>query len=403
MGDMRQDAAAIGGPVIGCVDEGPGGLAAARVAGSLARWLGSRLLLTTVQQSAAWTPIGGDGTPVGTRHGHALLERAARELDEAVEMHVLIGEPAAGLLALAERESADLIVLAAPDPSRTGTLLLGSVYLALAGAGPCPVVGVPPGVETIAPTGPIVCGVDGTEPSTAAAHVAADLAGRLETRLRLVHAAAAPETRLDAAARILRETAEQLSGSTPGYLVERGPPAERLAAVAERESAQLLVTGSRGRGQVASALLGSVASDLATSATRPLVIVPPHARRPSASTAVLTTRRLRSGAAVLRVRGEADPTTARRLERRAGRLLYEAGGRLVIDLSEATAIDRETVRIAERLTHRASELGGCLALVAANPSVRGELAAHSRLVATDALDVALEAVGERSVTEAAGV
>jgi nucleotide-binding universal stress UspA family protein len=149
-GMVSENGNAIGGPVIACVDDGPGGLAAARIAGSLARWLGSRVLLTTVLQATPRTPTGGDLTPVAIRHGSTLLERAVGELDESAEMRVLTGEPAERLLALAQREAAELIVVAAPDRSRMRTLLLGSVHLALAGAGPCPVVVVPAGVETIA-------------------------------------------------------------------------------------------------------------------------------------------------------------------------------------------------------------------------------------------------------------
>jgi nucleotide-binding universal stress UspA family protein len=230
---------------------------------------------------------------VAVRRSRALLGRAARELDGSQEMRVAIGEPAERLLALAEREAAELLVVAAPDRSRATTGRLGSVYLALASAASCPVVVVPPGVETIAAIGPIVCGVDGSAPSMAAARVAANLAGRLETRLLLLHVVDAlstadrdPEraTRGGMAARLLREAAGELRETTPSSLrIEHGAPAERLAAVAEREAAQLLAIGSRGGGRVASVLLASVASRLATSATRPLLDVPPCAERPGAA------------------------------------------------------------------------------------------------------------------------
>jgi anti-anti-sigma factor len=285
----------------------------------------------------------------------------------------------------------------------------------------CPVVVVPPGVQRIATTGPIVCGVDGSDVSNTAARVAADFADRLETRLLLVHAGdslpaavpgvagghgAASGRRPDAAALILRETADMLRETPPSYLlVERGAPAERLAAVAERESAQLLIIGSRERGPITSALLGSVASQLATSATRPLMIVPPNAPRPRASFPVLATRRLRSGAAVLCVRGALDSRTAREFEQQAARLLAETRGRLVVDLSEATSIDGDTARVTGRLAHQASELGGRVALVATDPAVRSELdrAADPWALTTDALDVALEAVSDRFGLHSAGV
>ena len=161
----------------------------------------------------------------------------------------------------------------------------GSVYLALAGAGPCPVVLVPAGVERMPVGGPIVCGIDGSEAAQNARRVAADLAYRLDARLKLVHSTSV-----------------------------LGAAAERLTDVADRASAQLLVVGSRGHGQLASTLLGSVASELATTATRPLVIVPPQARSPRTRGAViLATRRLRNST-VLQVQGEIDVATAVELE-----------------------------------------------------------------------------------------
>jgi nucleotide-binding universal stress UspA family protein len=267
-----------GGPVIACIDDGPPGVGSARIGGSLARGLGTRLLLATVHQPTPDLPSTGDLAPEPARHARRLLVRAATELDAPAELYVGSGEPAEQLIALAQRESAELIVVGAPDRSRIRTRLLGSVYLALAGTGPCPVVVVPPDVED-ATTGPIVCGVDGSAGSTTAARVAADLAGRLETELLLVHSddGAARWTCRDSPARILQEAAEELRAATPNYLlVERGPPAERLAQVAERERARILVTGSRGRARIDSVLLGSVASEIATSATRPLMIVPPR-------------------------------------------------------------------------------------------------------------------------------
>jgi hypothetical protein len=58
-------------------------------------------------------------------------------------MRVAFGEPAERLIALAEREVCQLAVACAPGPAPPYAPLLGSAYLALAGAGPCPVVIVP--------------------------------------------------------------------------------------------------------------------------------------------------------------------------------------------------------------------------------------------------------------------
>jgi anti-anti-sigma regulatory factor len=199
------------------------------------------------------------------------------------------------------------------------------------------------------------------------------------------------------AARILQHAADRLRGPAPNYLlVEHGPAAERLAAVAEREHARLLVTGSRGRGRIASALLGSVASQLASTATQPLVIVPAHHGRDRGS--ALAVRRLRSGAALLCVHGEVDATTTSEMEVEAESLLAETRGRVVIDLSDASTIDRGTARVVGRLARRATELGGRLAVVADAPAAYRALDRISHPV-TDALDTALDAVTERSTRD----
>jgi nucleotide-binding universal stress UspA family protein len=46
-----------------------------------------------------------------------------------------------------------------------------------------------------------------------------------------------------------------------------------LAAVADREEARLIVIAARGMGVVRAAFLGSVTTTLATSATRPMVVL----------------------------------------------------------------------------------------------------------------------------------
>jgi nucleotide-binding universal stress UspA family protein len=56
-------------------------------------------------------------------------------------------------------------------------------------------------------------------------------------------------------------------------LVEPGAPAGVLATVADREDASLIVIAARGMGAVRAAFLGSVTTALATSATRPMVVL----------------------------------------------------------------------------------------------------------------------------------
>jgi nucleotide-binding universal stress UspA family protein len=139
----------------------------------------------------------------------------------------------------------------------------------------------------------IVCGVDGTQESRWAARVAGDFARELDRTLVLVHVAENPPTFPygDARLRELQrrdavEAATPMLERTSAYVpdVEReikvvfGDAAEALIAVASEQCAELLVVGSRGRGPLASVVLGSVSARLAAVAPCPVVVVPsPHA------------------------------------------------------------------------------------------------------------------------------
>jgi nucleotide-binding universal stress UspA family protein len=138
----------------------------------------------------------------------------------------------------------------------------------------------------------IVCGVDGSDESLTAAAVAARLCERLGTTLLLAHAYEAPATfpygneaqlarhRRHVHAEMMRvfeRIEREFSELDVGGRVVDGTPPEALAALAAAEDAALLVVGSRGRGAVRGALLGSVSSAVARASDRPVVIVPPEA------------------------------------------------------------------------------------------------------------------------------
>jgi nucleotide-binding universal stress UspA family protein len=287
--------------VIACLDEGSAGRAAACVGGALARRLCSRLLLVTVAPAAPTVTNGSKPVPsslrqarsILLRQGRPVLQNAAVGLGPDPELHVESGEPAERLASLAQRECADLIVVGVPTGATDATRRLGSVYLALAGTSPCPVVIVPPSVPDLAwADGPVICGVDGSDESLAAARIAIELARQLQAPIQLVHVkgrprlAAAPSDQRGygarlvashaAAMRVLLRTAN-LPAASLDLRVELGNPAECLADIAAREGALMIVNGSQGRGSNRSRLLGSVSSELALAAVQPLVLVPPGA------------------------------------------------------------------------------------------------------------------------------
>lgn len=284
------------GPVIACLDEGRAGASAARVAGSLSRRLCSPLVLATV--TAASAP--GLGRQLGTssvaRARSVLLSQAAPIFADAAdgagpdpELRVELGEPAERLASLAHRTGARLLVLGGPDRRSTPGRALRNAYIALAGTSPCPVVVVPPSMEALQPAGaPILCGVDGSDESLRAARVAVDLARRLDAPIQLVHVAERPRlsgtpvsagdygARLlashGAAMRVLLRAANMPERALD-LRVELGAAPTRLSDIAAREGAQLIVTGSSGRGAQSGKLLGSVSSRLALTAAQPLVLV----------------------------------------------------------------------------------------------------------------------------------
>jgi nucleotide-binding universal stress UspA family protein len=213
------------------------------------------------------------------------------------EVRVAEGSPAAALLKAVEDEHAEFLVVGSRGQSSLRSGLFGSVSSQVAARARAPVVVVSPQVRE-GPRGDgggrsIVCGVDGSEHALAAARVAGQLARHLECRLLLVHAlqdlpatasylgaratnpplSAQPDARERLAAEIVRDAVDLLGGDATG-VVEVGSPWDVLESVADREAGSLLVVAARGRGAVRAALFGSVAARLATTASRPVVMVP---------------------------------------------------------------------------------------------------------------------------------
>ena len=215
--------------------------------------------------------------------------------------------PSAGLVATARVELPYLIVIGASGHSPLREALVGSVAGELPLKAPCPVVVTPPdavmpdALSPAADQNSIVCGVSDSPEAEAAARTAGQLARALEARLLLVHArlpqppvgnAVMGRHALAIADHVVAEREERISAELLGRavewsacegaaletVIETGDPAERIEAVAERERAALIVVGSRGRGPVRAAVLGSTSRRLAANACRPVVIVGPPAQ-----------------------------------------------------------------------------------------------------------------------------
>jgi nucleotide-binding universal stress UspA family protein len=280
----------IDAPIICGVDGSSDNRRAAVTARTLANALRCRLVLVHVVPPRPAMPLA--SVPVG---GHPVVPAHMAELDQleigaafnsvtealggAEDEHIVErGDAADRLSAVADAHDARFIVVGSRGMGAARSALLGSVSQDLAATASRPVVVVPArddAPESALGPGPVVCGIDGSDGSRAAADVAIRLADDLHAALTLV-AVRAPRVTGD----------EGTSGLavTPLKTPERdqlervaisGDPAEELARAAADRKAALLVVGSRGRGSVRAALLGSVSAALTRRASCPIVIVPP--------------------------------------------------------------------------------------------------------------------------------
>ena len=275
-------------PIICGVDGSPAGYRAATTARALAEQLHARLVLVHVvpprpPMVLAAVPIGAH--PVATAQ-MAKLDKADAEAafasvaDESAgtdaEQVTMHGYPAESLSALADARDARLIVVGTRGRGPARTALLGSVSHELAAGALRPVVIVPepepPAPHGALGPGPLVCGVDGSEPSQAALRVATRLADELHASLTLVSVCA------DGTESSEWLTAMRVSAADDvERLTASGDPAEVLTQAASERNAALLVVGSRGRGPMRAAVLGSVSATTIRRANRPIVVVPPGA------------------------------------------------------------------------------------------------------------------------------
>jgi nucleotide-binding universal stress UspA family protein len=255
----------------------------------------------------------------------------------------------------------------------------------------------------------IVCGVDGSEESVAAAELGVQWATALGATAVLVHAvdaatfplveSATGETRakrvLDAAHKVL----DEIQFPTP-HPIERqvvaGAPAVALAGVAEERGALAVCVGSRGRGPLRAALLGSASRAAVRECACPVLVVP----RPAAA------RALRGRSIVCGVDGSDESENALRAAAKLRRLLelklvlvhVESPDALVafapgtgpprLDYSEQLEASR---RAAAAVTERGAEPAGVV--VEADVRVEGGEASGVIDAAAEEEDAALIVVG----------
>jgi len=222
----------------------------------------------------------------------AVAHEVAPEL--AVEKQLTVGHPVEVLRT--EGQRAAVAVIGDRGLSRFDDLLVGSTAMAMAAHAACPIVVVRGGEPDPGGSGsmPVVVGVDDSANSDGAIEFALEAAAARVVPMVAVHAYA--ELFVDSTfgrmlnwdvieSDVKRHVAARLAGWSEKYpgvdvqqVVSHDRPARRLVAMSE--NAQLVVVGSRGRGEFAGLVLGSVSNVLVHKAGCPVAIVrPPRSTR----------------------------------------------------------------------------------------------------------------------------
>lgn len=250
-------------------------------------------LWPTVRQPAGHYPIRYQQPML--EHGRKLIQDAVdaakqRHPGLAVTDELVMAMPVD--LMLAESRTAQLVVLGSRGLGGFAGLMLGSVAVAVAAHGRCPLV-VVRGLDPQSPPpsgGPVVAGIDGSPHDTPALRFAFEAADSREAPLIAVHTwSDVPldtwtgewHRQLDWDAvqegerRLL---AERLAGWQQEFpdvkvtqVVSRDRPVRSLLDAAQ--TAQLLVVGSRGRGGFTGMLLGSTSHALLHHCPCPIAVV----------------------------------------------------------------------------------------------------------------------------------
>jgi nucleotide-binding universal stress UspA family protein len=188
------------------------------------------------------------------------------------------------LMEFVRNHDVDLVVVGTSSRGGLGKVLLGSTAEDIIRVAPCPVLTVGPHVTAVASVGirSIVCATDFSLGSSRAAEFAISLAHEYQADLTLVHVVDEALTEsADRAVRPIEERLREMIPSEPKLLyqpevvVEIGLVAERILAVANELTADVIVMGVRGAWAFADTVshFGSIAHRVVAIARCPVMTV----------------------------------------------------------------------------------------------------------------------------------
>jgi len=231
--------------------------------------------------------------------GLAVATQLAADLSVRLVVVRMVDEDSSYPARVAREQNAELLVVCSRARRRWRAAVAGSVSAALERSAPCPLVVVPSGAEmaSSAASAPsvtsIVCGIADPDGDVDLVDFAANLARRVRARLEVVHVdsgygsgavlvlptEAAAEDPLASVAplRRLRSAMDlaEAHGVPARARLTFGTPARALEHVAQRESARMIVVGTRCRGLLSAIVQRSVGHELAASGSIP-VLMRPH-------------------------------------------------------------------------------------------------------------------------------
>ena len=265
---------------------------AARTAADLAAKTGSELHVVHVLALPPETlhdPFGTDARREFEKRGREKLDELVGRLEasggEVAGAPFGFGSPAAEIVARAEELGTGMVVLASRGLGAMRRALMGGVSDSVVRHAPCPVLVVRS--EPLAFPTKILLATDGSEEATLAASTAAELAKGTGSELHVVHVGsfiptflAATEVEPGRAAREARKTLDDdvgriqaADGAVAQAHLRFGGAPEEVVALAEDIGAGLIVMGSRGRGGIRRALMGSVSERVVRHAHCPVMII----------------------------------------------------------------------------------------------------------------------------------